>query len=70
MTQGRIQRGAAGAGSPSPMETGAPAPKAQWCQFLYPFAEYLSQRSIFASKALYGRLPASEGALSPTMAPF
>ena len=29
LPQWRIQRGAAGAGSPSPMETGAPAPSAQ-----------------------------------------
>ena len=53
--------GAAGAGSPSPMETGATLPKAQGRQFLSPFAEYLSPGSIFAPKALYGRLFASEG---------
>ena len=39
-SQGRIQRGAVGAGSPSPMETGAPAPKA--CQFSSPFGKHLS----------------------------
>ena len=60
---GRIQAGAAGAGSPFPMGTRAPAPKAQGCPFPSPFDEYPSLGSIFAPKVLYWRLSNSEGAL-------
>ena len=55
--------GAAGACSPSPMETGTPTPKTQGRNFSPPFSVYLSPRSIFAPKALCRHLPASKDAL-------
>ena len=60
---GSMGGGAAWAGSPSTMETGAPVPKAQGRQFLSPFAEHLSPGCIFTQKALYGRPPVCEGTL-------
>ena len=61
--QGRIQVGAAGAGGPSPMEIGAPAPKTQGCPFSPPFDEYLA-RGRFLHKRCY------MGAFLPAKAPF
>ena len=55
--------GAAGAGSPSPMKTGASTPMSQERQFSASFADYLSPGPIFAPKALYGRLAANEGSI-------
>ena len=70
--QGRIQGGATGAGRPSPMETGAPAPKEQGRQFSSPFAECLSLGLffLFHRRRCFGAFPPAKALFSSMTVTF